>query len=739
VIIINIFYNEKDKAFKLRANNTDYMMKVCEEGYLAHVYYGNKVPDEDLTYLLRLDESPFTPATNDRDRASFMDTLPFEYPCFGLGDYRESAFKIMDADGMSTSDLRYVSHKMYEGKPKLEGLPATFATEESGCSTLEITMYDKYADIEVVLIYTAFDKLDVITRSAVITNKSEKPFKITRALSACVDFDTDKMDMITLNGSWARERAVERCRLHHGKQLVDSCRGESSHQNNPFVALCDNNADEDKGEVFGFNFVYSGNFYAQAEVTQHKKTRFLMGINPLDFEWLLEKGESFTCPEVVMVHSDEGIGKMSRTFHDLYRNNLIRGEYKDKRRPILINNWEATYFNFDTDKLIDIAKEASKLGIEMLVMDDGWFGHRDSDNSSLGDWFVYEKKLKGGLKYLVDEVNKLGMKFGIWFEPEMISPDSELYKAHPDWAIQIKGRPLTLCREQYVLDYSRKEVRDYVYGMMKKILDSANIEYIKWDMNRQLTEVGSATLPAERQRELWHRYVLGVYDLMDRLTTDYPHILLENCSGGGARFDPGMLYYSPQIWCSDDTDAIERLKIQHGTSMCYPCSAMGAHVSDCPNHTVGRNTPFKTRGHVAMVGTFGYELDVTRIPQEDRDAIPAQIEEFNKFNKLVRTGDHYRIGNMFEDNTWDAWEFVAKDKSEALFEFVQVLARPNERSRRIKLKGLEPEAYYYEESEPDKKISGAALMNAGINIAKMWNGDGLYGDFCSKILHFIKV
>lgn len=738
VIVINIFYNEKDKAFKLRANNTDYMMKVCEEGYLAHVYYGNKVPDEDLTYLLRLDESPFTPATNDRDRASFMDSLPFEYPCFGLGDYRESAFKIMDADGMSTCDLRYVSHKMYEGKPKLEGLPATFATEESGCSTLEITMYDKYADIEVVLIYTAFDKLDVITRSAVITNKSEKPFKITRALSACVDFDTDKMDMITLNGSWARERAVERCRLHHGKQLVDSCRGESSHQNNPFVALCDNNADEDKGEVFGFNFVYSGNFYAQAEVTQHKKTRFLMGINPLDFEWLLEKGESFTCPEVVMVHSDEGIGKMSRTFHDLYRNNLIRGEYKDKRRPILINNWEATYFNFDTDKLIDIAREASKLGIEMLVMDDGWFGHRDSDNSSLGDWFVYEKKLKGGLKYLVDEVNKLGMKFGIWFEPEMISPDSELYKAHPDWAIQIQGRPLTLCREQYVLDYSRKEVRDYVYGMMKKILDSANIEYIKWDMNRQLTEVGSTTLPAERQRELWHRYVLGVYDLMDRLTTDYPHILLENCSGGGARFDPGMLYYSPQIWCSDDTDAIERLKIQHGTSMCYPCSAMGAHVSDCPNHTVGRNTPFKTRGHVAMVGTFGYELDVTRIPQEDRDAIPAQIEEFNKFNKLVRTGDHYRIGNMFEDNTWDAWEFVAKDKSEALFEFVQVLGRPNERSRRIKLKGLEADAYYYEENEPDKKISGAALMNAGINIAKIWNGDGLYGDFCSKILHFIK-
>ena len=330
-----------------------------------------------------------------------------------------------------------------------------------------------------------------------------------------------------------------------------------------------------------------------------------MGINPLDFGWYLEPGEIFTAPEVVMVHSDSGIGKMSRTFHDLYRNNLIRGEYKNKRRPILINNWEATYFNFDTEKLIDIAREASKLGIEMLVMDDGWFGHRDADNSSLGDWFVYEKKLKGGLKYLVDEVNKLGMKFGIWFEPEMISPDSELYKKHPDWAIQVKGRELTLCREQYVLDYSRKEVRDYVFGMMKNILDSANIEYIKWDMNRQLTEVGSNALPPERQRELWHRYVLGVYELMDRLTTEYPHLLLENCSGGGARFDAGMLYYSPQIWCSDDTDAVERLKIQHGTSLCYPCSAMGAHVSDCPNHTVGRNTPFSTRGHVAMVGTFG--------------------------------------------------------------------------------------------------------------------------------------
>lgn len=734
---MGIFFNKTENSFRLDANNTSYMLKIVDDGYLAHVYYGRKVPDEDLGYLLRLDECP-PPSVKLREKCTFMDTIPLEYPCFGLGDYRESCLKICDKDAMTTVDLRYVSHRIYSSKPKLEGLPATFTNSDDEATTLEIVCTDKHTGLEATLIYTAFEKLDVITRSVVLRNKGEHPVNITRVLSTCVDFDTDRFDMITLNGSWARERHIERAPLHHGKQLIDSIKGESSHQNNPFVALVSNNADEDSGEAYGFNLVYSGNFLAEAEVTQHKRTRFVMGINPLDFGWLLESGESFTAPEAVMVFSDEGIGKMSRTFHDLYRNNLIRGEYKDKRRPVLINNWEATYFNFDTDKLIDIAKEASKLGIEMLVMDDGWFGHRDSDNSSLGDWFVYEKKIKGGLKHLVDEVNKLGLKFGIWFEPEMISPDSELFKEHPDWAIQIKGRELTQSREQYVLDYSRKEVRDHIYSMMRKILDSANIEYIKWDMNRQITEPGSTTLPAERQREIWHRYVLGVYDLMERLTTDYPHILLENCSGGGARFDAGMLYYSPQIWTSDDTDAVERLKIQHGTSMCYPCSAMGTHVSDCPNHTLGRSTPFKTRGHVAMVGTFGYELDVTRIPEEDRNYIPTQIEQFNKYNSLVRTGDHYRIGNTFENIEWDAWMFVSKDKSEALFEFVQILGRPNCYSRRIKLKGLDADALYYEESNPDLKLSGSALMNAGINIAKIWGGDDLYGDFKSKILHFIK-
>lgn len=725
----NITFPEDITMFQLDAKDTSYIFGVIDEGYLVHGYCGKKICGDDLTYLLRLTENPWVPKTNMRDKGTFMDATAFEYPCHGTGDYREPCLMVMDDEGMTATDLRYVSHKVYKGKPALEGLPATFANEDEA-ETLEITCIDKHTGLEAVLVYTVFNDLDVITRSVRLKNTGGAPLNVKRVLSMCVDFDNDGYDMITLNGSWARERCIERCRLHHGKQGIDSVKGESSHQNNPFMALVSRNADEDCGEAYGFNFVYSGNFFAQAEVTQHKYTRAVMGINHFDFNWLLEPNEEFIAPEVVMVYSDEGIGKMSRTFHDLYRQHLIRGEYRDKRRPILINNWEATYFDFDTDKLIGIAKEASKLGIEMLVMDDGWFGHRDSDNSSLGDWFVYEKKLKGGLKHLVDEVNKLGMKFGIWFEPEMISPDSELYRKHPDWAIQVRGREMTMSREQYVLDYSNKEVRDCVYGMMKNILDNANIEYIKWDMNRQLTEVGSTSLPKNRQRELWHRYVLGVYDLMNRLTTDYPHILLENCSGGGARFDPGMLYYSPQIWCSDDTDAIERLKIQHGTTICYPASAMGAHVSDCPNHTVGRSTPFSTRGNVAMVGTFGYELDVTRIPQEDRDAIPAQIAEFNKYSPIIRTGDQYRIGNVFEDNMWDAWIFVAKDKSEAVFTFVQVLGRPNYRSRRIRLKGLDPKSAY-KNMETGEVLNGCALMNSGIFVS-------LDGDFKSKTVHFVK-
>ena len=542
------------------------------------------------------------------------------------------------------------------------------------------------------------------------------------------DMDCEDYEMLTLHGSWARERQIERRAIGYGKQSVGSTRGESSHQEHPFLALVSEDATQEHGSVYGVHFVYSGNFIAQVEKNQFDSLRVVMGIHPQDFGWILQKNEIFYAPETVIVYSADGLGGMTRTLHDFYRSHLIRSPYKDKKRPILINNWEATYFDFNTEKLIAIAKEAKKCGIEMLVMDDGWFGHRNDDNTSLGDWQVNEKKLPGGLKYLVDEVNKIGLKFGIWFEPEMISPDSDLYKKHPDWAIALPERVPCRSRNQFVLDLSRKEVRDYVFEMVASVLHSANIEYVKWDMNRQLTDLGSRFLDREHQGELLHRYVLGVYELQERLITEFPNLLLENCSGGGARFDPGMLYYSPQIWCSDDTDAIERLKIQEGTALIYPLSAMGAHVSDCPNHTVGRVTPFETRGNVALAGTFGYELDITKIPEADRIMIPEQTAMYRKYNDLVREGDYYRIASYTQNHEFDCYEVVAKDKKEALVTFVQVINRPNYHSRRIKLKGLLENVRYRIEGY-DGIYYGDTLMNAGINIKNMW------GDFQSTLLH----
>lgn len=725
---MGIKFIEKYNVFKLDAKDTSYIMAIVdEEKFLGHVYFGKKVIDENINYLMRLEEPPYYPTKNNRDRVSFYDSFPMEYSTHGIGDFRESSIQVKDKNGHSQVKLEYKSHEIYKGKRELKGLPSTYGNDKE-CTTLEVTCIDKYLNLEVVLVYTVFEELDAITRSVRIKNSSEDKITLTKVLSTCVEFEGIDYDMISLHGSWARERHIQRKKIGYGKQAVSTIRGESSHQDNPFIALLDNKANDDYGNVYGFNFVYSGNFFSQVEGCQFNTTRFVMGINSIDFSWILNKDEEFIAPEVVMVYSNEGIGKMTRTFHDLYRNHLIRGKYKDKKRPILINNWEATYFDFNTDKLIDIAKEASKLGIEMLVMDDGWFGKRNSDNSSLGDWFVNEDKINGGLKHLVDEVNKLGMEFGIWIEPEMISGDSELFRKHPDWCIKIPGREPALCREQYVLDLSRKEIVDYIYESIKKILSSANITYVKWDMNRQLTDLGSYGLGVENQGELVHRYVLAVYDMMDRLTKDFPHILLENCSGGGARFDPGMLYYSPQIWCSDDTDAIERLKIQEGTAMVYPLSAIGAHVSDCPNHTVGRTTPFETRGYVALAGTFGYELDVTKISNEDREMIPKQIEMYHKYNDLVRRGEYYRLESFSENNSFDAWAVVSKDKSEVLVTCIQVFGRPNHHSRRIKLKGLIEDKFYKNE-ETEELISGGVLINAGINV-------NLYGDNSGKLIYF---
>lgn len=735
---MQIKYNEQNRVFKIDTEHTSYCIGIVDEdNFVGHIYYGRKLTDDNLVYLMRTEEPPFVPSRNNRDRTSFLDTFPMEYTGHGLGDYRESALMVRTAGGHSGVSLSYVSHRIFDGKEELAGLPATFGTVDA-CRTLELTCEDKLLGLQVILSYSIFADNDAIARSVRIVNGGKEAIYLTKVLSACIDMDNEEYEMITLQGSWARERIIQTRPVLKGRQGVSSVRGESSHQEHPFMAWKRKTTTEETGDIYAMNFVYSGNFLAQIEGDQFGSMRALMGIHPQDFCWKLEPGEAFQAPEVICVYSAGGIGGMTRTFHDLYRKHLIRGEYKDKKRPILINNWEATYFDFDTDKLLSIAREASGLGIEMLVMDDGWFGSRNDDNSSLGDWQVNEEKLKGGLKYLVDEVNKLGMKFGIWLEPEMVSPDSNLYREHPDWAFAIPGRTGSLARNQYVLDLTRKEVRDYVYDMIAAVLRSANIEYVKWDMNRQLSDMGSCGLPADRQGELFHRQVLAVYELQDRMTKEFPYLLLENCSGGGARFDPGMLYYSPQIWCSDDTDAVERLSIQAGTAMIYPLSTMGAHVSDCPNHTLGRTTPFETRGYVALAGTFGYELDVTKIPEADRAMIPEQTAMYHNYNDLVREGDYYRIAHFAENHYYDCYEVVAKDKSEALVTYIQVLNRPSYHSRRIRIPGLDLTAVYEIENAQDwpeigqTQYRGDALQFAGINVPPLW------GDFKGRLLHLVR-
>lgn len=726
---MSIRYDKETNVFQLNTPNTSYILGLVDkEKFVGHIYYGKKLGEDDFTYLMRIGENPFVPSENGRDRNSFLDSFPMEYPGSGVGDYREGAISVRSIQGQEGVLPLYRSHKIYPGKPQLPGLPATWGGEED-CDTLELTLADQVLGLEITLLYTVFSKLDAITRSVQVKNNGKDTVYLTKVMSAAFDMDNEKeFEMLTLHGSWARERRIQRKPIGYGKQSCGSIRGESSHQEHPFLALVEKGADQKQGEVYAMNFVYSGNFLAQAEQNQFDSVRVMMGIHPENFCWELKTGQTFQAPEAVLVYSDQGLGRMTRTFHDLYRNHLIRGEYKDKKRPILINNWEATYFDFNTEKLLDIAKEASKLGIEMLVMDDGWFGYRNDDNTSLGDWEVNETKIQGGLKHLVEEVNKLGMKFGIWFEPEMISPDSNLFREHPDWAIQIKDRAPSLARNQLVLDLSRPEIVDYIYEKVAGILRSANIEYVKWDMNRQLSDLGSCGLPPERQGELSHRYMLAVYEMQDRLTKEFPHLLLENCSGGGARFDAGMLYYSPQIWCSDDTDAVERLSIQEGTAMIYPLSSMGAHVSDCPNHTVGRVTPFETRGYAALAGTFGYELDVTKIPEKDRDMIPAQIEMYHKYNDLVRTGDYYRIASYQENHMYDCYEVVSKDKTRALVTFIQVLGRANCHSRRIHLEGLQENMRYQIEGE-SRTYLGSTLMYGGLQIENLW------GDFQGKLIY----
>lgn len=741
---MNISYDKEHKTFSVETENSGYYIALADgENFAGHVHYGKKLGrQDDLLQLLKVNEYPFTPSKLKREKLSFLDAFQWEYPCGGTGDFRESALDIRNGQGQSAVSLSVRSHEIRQGKPALEGLPATWGSDRD-CMTLILHGADDILGLEVDLFYSVFDGIDAVARHAEIRNCGNGTLEIRKALSLCLDMDRQdkQFDFISLQGSWARERHIERVPLHHGKTNVSSTRGETSHQQNNFAALAERGADWDKGEVYGLSLVYSGNFITQAELNQFDAIRFVTGINPETFSWQLAPGERFVTPEAVLLYSDRGLNGMSQGFHKLWRKHLIRSSWRDRSRPVLINNWEATFFDFDTEKLLSIAREAARHGIEMLVMDDGWFGQRNSDNSSLGDWFVNERKLPGGLARLVDEVNKLGLKFGIWFEPEMISPDSELYRQHPDWAIQVAGREPGQARQQYVLDISRREVRDCIYAQIKQVLESANIEYVKWDMNRPLSDLGSACLSREQAGELSHRYVLGMYEMQERLITDFPKLLLENCSGGGGRFDAGMLYYSPQIWCSDDTDAIERLAIQEGTALVYPLSSMGAHISVCPNQACGRMTPFRTRGFVALAGTFGYELDITGMSDEDKALIDAQVALYHRCSQLIREGDYYRIASARENaGDYDAWELVSGDKTEALVTLVQVLNRPNRHSRKVIVKGLDPARSYRAVAEDslgktqDLGIwSALTLEGAGLLLSRPW------GDFQSQLIHLTAV
>ncbi|WP_160685596.1 alpha-galactosidase [Clostridium sp. C2-6-12] len=719
-----IIYERDIKTFHLKTKNTSYVIKVLETNHLSQLYWGKRINTNNLDYLLEKNLWGSFLTNTDNIGTFQLEATTQEYPAYGTTDLRSPAIELQFKDGTTATDLKYVDYNIFKGKVPLKGLPATYVENDNEAETLEIHLTDNLKKVKVILTYTVFEEFDAITKSVKIVNESDSRVNILRALSANVDFKEDEFDFVHLSGAWARERHIVRTGLRSGTQSVESRRGASSHAQNPFMALARKGSDEQKGDVYGFSLVYSGNFLANVEVDMYSKTRAQIGINPFDFKWLLEEGEEFQTPEAVLVYSSEGLTGMSHIYNNLYGKRLCRGQHRDKVRPILINNWEATYFDFNEINIKEIAKEASSLGMELFVLDDGWFGKRDDDTTSLGDWFVNEEKIKGGLNNLSKEINEMGLKFGLWFEPEMVSPDSELYRKHPDWCIHIPGRNRSTAREQLILDLSRDEVCDYIIKTVSDVLENASISYVKWDMNRNMSEIGSLGLSAERQRETAHRYMLGLYKVLEEITSRFPEILFESCSGGGGRFDPGMLYYMPQTWTSDDTDAIERLKIQFGTSLVYPSAAMGCHVSAVPNHQVNRITPIQTRGIVAMAGNFGYELDITKLSEEEREVIKDQVKLYKEIRETVQFGDTFRLLSPFESNEV-AWMNISKDKCEIVVSYVKQYAEPNKWDKPLKLLGLEAEAKYKIINE-DTIFGGDELMNIGLVIPE------LKGDYAAK-------
>ena len=710
---MGIIYCEKDRTFTLQTKNTTYQMQVDRYGFLLHLYYGKKT-DGCMDYLLTYYDRGFSgnPYDAGEDRTYSMDTLPQEFPCYGNGDFRSTAFAVENADGSMSCDLRYKSHKIFDGKYNLQGLPAVYASEEEA-QTLEILMEDPVTGVKVVLLYGVLPAQDIITRSVSVKNESSGKIYLNKIESASLDFLYGDYELLTFYGRHAMERNVQRVPVVHGTQKIGSVRGTSSHQYNPMMILAEKETTEDKGNCYAMSFVYSGCFQGEVLKDQLNQTRMMLGLQEEAFRYPLETGEMFQAPEVILSYSSEGMNRLSQNLHHCIRQHICRGKYKEEIRPILINSWEAAYFDFTGDTIYELAKAAKEVNIDMLVMDDGWFGKRDDDNSGLGDWFVNEKKLGGTLGNLIKRINDLGVKFGIWIEPEMVSEDSDLYRKHPDWALTVPGRNPVRSRNQLVLDFSRKEVVDEIYDQICKVLDQGNIEYVKWDMNRSLMDVYSSV--TREQGRVLHDYVLGLYDFLERLVQRYPNLLIEGCSGGGGRFDAGMMYYTPQIWCSDNTDAIDRLRIQYGTSFGYPVSVVGSHVSAVPNHQTGRKTPLHTRGVVAMSGTFGYELNLMKLSEEEKQEIREQIAEYKSYAPIIQNGLYYRLSDPTTEEIC-AWEFVhtdEKEQSKVLLNIVMQVIHGNMTVNYVKLQGLEETAVYREEKS-GKRYTGAALMYGGM-------------------------
>ena len=714
---MSIFYDENQKSFYLGAGKASYVLHVDEDGRLLNQHWGARVPDgalsPDFSHYPTL--ASFDPRTN---------ALPWELPTRGSGWYGEPAVAATNAKGDDMVQLTYVSHAIYMGKNRLPGLPATFARREGDAETLEVELMDRLTGLRVTAVYGVFERTGAITRSLRLKNESGEDMQINGVLSASAPVHGSGYDVIHLKGAWARERHVMRQTQGEGEYRIFSQRGASGHEANPFLALCEKSATEFSGEVWAVSLVYSGSFEALSYVNNTENSRLSIGLNPDVFTWKLEPGETFVSPEAAMVYSPDGLNGMSHAFHRLYSENLMRSKWFERDRPILINNWEATYFNFNEEKILQIARRAKELGVEMLVLDDGWFGKRNTDNCSLGDWVVNPEKLPGGLNGLSDRLHDLGLKFGLWFEPEMISPDSDLYRAHPDWCLHVDGRARVEMRNQLILDLSRKEVQDYIIESVSAVLESARIEYVKWDMNRNMTEPFSGAQTPERQKETQHRYMLGLYRVLEEITARFPEILFESCSGGGGRFDPGMLYYMPQTWTSDDSDAAERMFIQYGTSFVYPPCAMGAHVSAVPNHQTGRTTAMQTRGDVALGGNFGFELDLSQLSDADAETVRRLIEREKQVRTLVRTGEFTRLLSPF-DHPYAAWQFRARDNSEALICAYRLMTRPATPHLLLRASGLDESAVYMDDD--GNTCSGAALTRYGLWLH-------LPGDFTSKVI-----